>query len=104
MKKLTEEFNKVTVAKGEMFSIELDSNPSTGYRWDLQLKAGKASLVDEDFISDAPKNSMVCGAGGKKVFIFKAEEAGTIEIDATYKRPWKSDGAAQSQSFKITVK
>ena len=104
MKKLTEEFNKVTVAKGESFSIELVSNPSTGYAWDLKLKAGKASLVKEDFISDAPRSSMVCGAGGKEVFVFKAEESGIIEIAADYKRSWEKVPPVKSQSFRITVK
>ncbi len=76
MQKLTKEFNKASVKKGEYFAIELlDSNPSTGYGWDLQLKAGKASLVAEDYISDAKPGSMVYGGGGKEVFVFKAEEA-----------------------------
>jgi inhibitor of cysteine peptidase len=104
MKKLTEEFNQVSVAKGETFAIELDSHPSTGYGWDVKLKAGKASLVKEDFISSAPPDSMVCGAGGKEIFIFKAEETGTIEIEAQYKRSWENKPPLKLQGFSITVK
>ena len=104
MKKLTEEFNKASVAKGEHFAIMLDSNPSTGYGWDVQLKAGKASLVAEDYISDAKPGSMVYGGGGKEVFVFKAEEAGTIEIEAQYKRSWENKPPLKSQGFSVTVK
>lgn len=103
MKKLTEAFNKVTVAKGETFAIELESNPSTGYSWDLRLKAGKAKLVDEDFISSVSEPE-ICGAGGKEVFVFKAEESGTIEIEAQYKRSWESKPPAKVQNFSVTVK
>ena len=104
MKKLTEDFNKVTVAKGETFSIELDSVPSAGYSWDLKLKAGKASLVKEDWVSDQPLDEEICG-GGKEVFVYKAEAAGTIEIEAEYKRSWeKTTPPLKSQRFNITVK
>jgi len=104
MKKLTEEFNKVSVAKGEYFAIELKSNPSTGYGWDVQLKAGKASLVMKDYISDAQPGSMLVGGGGKQVFVYKAEEAGAIEIEAGYKRSWETTPPLKSKSFSITVK
>ena len=45
MKTLTKAFNTATVEKGETFRIELDANATTGYLWDVQLKAGAASLV-----------------------------------------------------------
>ena len=104
MQKLTMEFNKVSVAKGEYFAIELPSNPATGYRWDLQLKAGKASLVMNDYITDAQPGSMLVGGGGKEVFVYKAEESGTIEIDAQYKRDWENKPPAKLQGFSVTVK
>ncbi len=104
MKTLTEAFNTATVAKGETFAIELDSNPTTGYAWDVKLKAGKASLLKEDFTSSAQPGSMVCGAGGKQVFIFKAEEAGTVEIEAQYKRAWENKPPAKLKNFTVTVK
>jgi len=105
MKRLTEDFNKVTVAKGETFSIELASNPSTGYGWDVQLKSGKASLVKEDYVSSAPAGSMIVGGDGKEIFVFKANETGTVEIEAQYKRSWeKSVPAAKVKNFSVTVK
>ena len=104
MKKLTETFNKISVAKGETFKIELYGNPTTGYLWDMSVTAGKATLVKQD--SDAPSlvnDRMAIGGGSMQHFIFKAEEAGEIEIKAEYKRPWEKNPAAQSHSFKITV-
>jgi len=103
MKKLTESFNEAAVSKGERFCIELASNPSTGYSWDIKLKQGKARLIDEAFVSDA-KAPMLVGAGGKEVLTYMAEEAGTILIDAQYKRAWENNPPLQQHSFKITVK
>jgi inhibitor of cysteine peptidase len=104
MHKLTEEFNKVTVNKGDVFYIALASNPSTGYTWEVKLKSGKASIVKEAFLSAVSRDSEVVGAGGTEVFIFQAEEAGTIRIKADYKQPWKGGNFGRSHTFDITVK
>ena len=101
MKTLTEAFNQAVVAKGEFFAIELESNSTTGYRWDLQLKAGKASLVQKDYVPDTP---MKIGTGGKETFVFKAEEAGAIEISAVYAQAWNHGAVAKSQTFTVAVK
>lgn len=105
MKTLSKSFNTATVQKGETFKIELDANPSTGYLWDVRLKAGKASLVSQNYTSDAPAGSMVIGGGGVESFVFKAEEAGTVELVAEYSRPWeKGTKPAVTQRFDVTVK
>lgn len=105
MKTLSKSFNAVTVQKGETFKIELDANPSTGYLWDVQLKAGKASLVSQNYTPDAPAGSMVIGGGGVESFVFKAEEAGKVELVAEYSRPWeKGTKPAVTQRFDVTVK
>ena len=104
MQKLTEAFNTISVKKGETFTVELDSNPSTGYGWDLQLTAGKASLVKQDFRSSTPPGSMICGAGGTEIYTYKAEEMGTIELNADYKRSWEKNPPAKTCQFHVNVK
>ena len=105
MKTLSKSFNTATVQKGETFKIELDANPTTGYLWDVRLKAGKASLLSQGYTADAPAGSVVIGGGGVESFVFKAEEAGTVELVAEYSRPWeKSAKPAVTQRFDITVK
>jgi inhibitor of cysteine peptidase len=106
MKTLTEKFNEVTVKKGETFEISLEGNATTGYSWEFKVVAGKASLVNEDYIVDpSPPGEFWCGVGGRQFAAFKADEKGKIEIQAEYKRPWaKNDAPAKSQTFKITVK
>ncbi len=103
MKTLTEQFNTATIKKGETFAIELTSNPTTGYMWDVQLKAGKASLVKKDYTPDS-KDPQVIGDGGKEIFVFKAEETGTVGIEAVYRRPWDPASAGKPKRFGIIVR
>lgn len=101
MQKLTEEFNKATVKTGEAFVIMLPSNGSTGYGWNVEVKSGKASLLAKDFLQASVPPGMV-GAGGKQVFVYRAEEPGAIEIEAKLQRPWEK-APAKTKSFWVTV-
>ncbi len=103
MKTLTEQFNTATVKKGEIFAIELPSNPTTGHWWDVQLKAGKAVLTRRDYKSDSDDPREI-GGGGKEVFLFKAKETGTIEIEAVYRRPWDPSSDGKPLKFGVTVR
>ena len=105
MTRLTKAFNTATVNKGETFTIELDANPTTGYLWDMRLKAGKATLISQQYTSSAPAGSLVIGGGGVETFVFRAEETGTIELQAEYSRPWEKNAKpAVTQRFDISVR
>lgn len=69
-------------------TIELDSNPTTGYIWSWsQDGTGSLSLVDESFIE--PSTPML-GAGGKQVFVFSGGAPGEVTLTFIYARPWES--------------
>jgi len=105
MTRLTKSFNTATVRKGDTFTVELEANPTTGYLWDMRLKAGKATLVSQTYASSAPEGSLVIGGGGVETFVFRAEETGQIELEAEYSRPWeRSPKPAATQRFDITVR
>ena len=105
MTRLTKAFNTATVRKGETFRVELEANPTTGYLWDMRLKAGKATLVSQEYTSGAPPGSLVIGSGGVETFVFRAEETGQIQLEAEYSRPWEKNAkSAVTQRFDITVR
>lgn len=105
MTRLTKSFNTASVRKGETFTVELEANPTTGYLWDMRLKAGKATLVSQEYTSSESADSMVIGGGGMETFVFRAEEEGTIELQAVYSCPWEKNGKpAVTQRFDITVR
>lgn len=103
MKKLSEQFNSISVQKGEEFVVELQGNPSTGYLWELEVKSGQATVVGRETIPHST-DPMVIGGGATERTVMRAEETGSIEIEANLRRPWaKNDAPAQSQQFKVKV-
>ena len=88
---------------GEIFSITLDSNPTTGYQWQL------ANLVDEKVLKlisseyRMAETNMV-GAGGKEVWTFKALSTGQTTIVFEYVRLWEKDKEpAKKAAFTINI-
>lgn len=106
MKKLSEQFNTIAVKKGEFFMIDLaDNGASTGYMWTLDVTVGKARTVRHEYVDPTPdpEGQMAIGKSMINRTIMQAEDEGTIEIDASWKRPWET-GTAPAKSFKFTVK
>ncbi|MDI1226815.1 MAG: protease inhibitor I42 family protein [bacterium] len=104
MKRLSEKFNAIAVKKGELFMLDLDGNPSTGYMWDVKVTAGDATLMSRETIPTNP-GKMVIGGGNVERTIFRAETDGEIEIDAKWRRPWETSTApAKHAVFNISVK
>lgn len=99
--RLTETFNSISVRKGELFTLELPTNASTGYSWQIDVVAGKAQLLTQDYV-DLPPAGMV-GGGCTQRLLYRADEAGEIEIRADYRRPWENTPPAKSHTFKISV-
>ena len=62
MKKLSEQFNSISVQKGEEFVVELQGNPSTGYLWELEVKSGQATVVGRETIPHS-MDPMIVGGG-----------------------------------------
>ncbi len=100
MKKLTRDFNSVSLTRKEVFQIELPAIPSAGYLWSVNISAGEGRLLTEQ--SRTP-DTVAVGGGITQVFTFVADKPGTLVIDAVYQRPWEGKPAEQ-KTFTITVK
>jgi len=73
--------NAVLVSKGQNFTIQQLSNPSTGYHWELEYTNATLRLVNETFASNvSTSNTSVVGAGGTELYTFRATETGTGSI------------------------
>jgi predicted secreted protein len=103
MKTLSERFKETSVKKGECFAIDLESNVSTGYAWAYKVTKGSASKVSQHWIS-ADGKGIVTGGSMIEHTIFRAEEAGEIQLQAQYARRWeKAKAPAKSYVFTISV-
>ena len=108
MKNLSEQFNSISVKKGEYFTVELKSNGgSTGYLWDVAVTAGQATVVKKEYVelhhTKTPEEKMP-GRTMVDRTLLRAEETGTIELVANYRRPWeKTTPPARSHRFTVKV-
>ena len=96
--------NIIETAVGKSFTITLDSNPTTGYHWQIarQMDTGMVELIDSQYI--APKTDLV-GAPGKEEWHFRAIREGKAIISFDYVRPWEKDELpGQTESFIVIIR
>lgn len=90
---------------GNEFSITLDSNPTTGYRWQLAkpLDESLVKLVGNEY--QEPESSGAVGAGGKEIWTFKAVAEGKTAIAMKYVRSWeKNQPPAKRAKFEVVIR
>ena len=102
--------NQTTIlvsAAQPVFSIQLPSNPTTGYRWDLKRYDKKWIKPIENHYQ--PPNTQLIGAGGYEVWTFKAlpkalQSTQQTVIQMEYQRPWQGGDVGSSVTFKVSFK
>lgn len=97
--------NVFETAVGETFTLDFESNETTGFRWMAEHDAQKLESVKDEYVPDeAPEGGPpLLGAGGTHRFTFKAIEAGTAEITFTYSRPWESVPPAKRIIYEVII-
>jgi inhibitor of cysteine peptidase len=90
----------VRLRRGAKITIELEENPSTGYRWMIS-SIDKRFLVPEGdaFLTG---DRMSPGAGGLRRFFFRAKAPGCTALSLINKRAWQRDDQAVD-SFKLAI-
>ncbi|MFC1941046.1 protease inhibitor I42 family protein [Chloroflexota bacterium] len=97
-----DEEKTISPSVNQEFIIALDSNPTTGYNWEVSYDESTLILVGDKYSPDEKAKGLV-GAGGTQYFQFKALKTGKTEITLTYKRSWETDFAEQ-KVFKVDIK
>ncbi|MBC7247516.1 MAG: protease inhibitor I42 family protein [Actinobacteria bacterium] len=80
----------IVVEKGEEFTIALESNPTTGYRWMLQKELDEKIITLQKTEFEEPESNLL-GAPGEERWIFKAVGLGRTTIELKYARPWEEE-------------
>jgi len=92
---------EVEVAAGGSLTVTLESNPTTGFEWELASNTDEAVLELVGSKYEAPEGA-VPGAGGKEVWTFKALKKGNSTISMEYSRSWE-EGVETAETFVLTV-
>jgi predicted secreted protein len=102
-KGFTDPKRPIEVRKGQEFTIILDSNRTTGYRWELAHTpdSGIVGVIGSQY--EAPDTQKI-GSGGKEVWTFLAKGPGKTKVSFHYIRTWeKQTEPAKISSFEIIV-
>ena len=95
---------KIETSTGQEFKVVLESNPSTGYHWEIvgELDGSIVEFGSREYRADKP---ITLGSGGSDVFIFKATGAGETTIILGYYPPSNDPiDPEQTKTFKVVVK
>jgi inhibitor of cysteine peptidase len=95
------------LTRGQILLVTLDSNPTTGYSWQVAevnpavlRQSGDAEYKPQS-ASDPPR----VGAGGTETFRFEAANAGATTLKLVYQRPWEKDVAPLlTYTVQVTVR
>ncbi len=71
---------------GEPFALELKSNPTTGYTWNLALEESAIEIAGHEFVGESGQ----MGAASTERFILKPKEPKETKIRAEYRRQWET--------------
>ena len=94
----------IETSPGKEFKVLIDSNPTTGYHWELigELDKTVVDFVSKDYRADTPQTT---GSGGVDVWVFKAVGPGEAQITLGYYPPSSAaTDPEQTETFKVSVK
>jgi inhibitor of cysteine peptidase len=85
----------VSLPVGEEVQIEVDENPTTGYRWELQAEpANGVDLLNTSFC----RRGAGVGAGGSRVWTVRLTRPANVLLHAFLRRPWQPTSAPQESA------
>jgi predicted secreted protein len=97
---LTDPSQPITVNADEVFMIVVESNPSTGYHWEVVGDLSGVELVSREYTATEP---VIPGSGGVEVWTFKATIAGDTSVTLGNYPPGEGTANEQEKQFVITV-
>ncbi len=85
--------SQVEIEEGQILVVTLESNPTTGYRWELaeNQEAILEQMGEAEFKPSETGEPPLVGTGGWEIFRFKAISAGHMTLQLVYHRSWEED-------------
>ena len=93
---------QVNVKSGEVITLTLESNPTTGYSWQV-IKINNAILTQVGDVEYKSDGRTIPGAGGMETFRFEAVGTGETTLELGYMRPWESVPPIETFTVQIVV-
>ena len=107
--KETNLLRQIEVKTGDMFTVALDSNATTGFSWTEQAEIADGNVLKQtghEYVAPrANDDKPVTGRSGIEEWTFTASQRGDTTATLSYSRPWEG-GEKDARTFvlKVTVK
>jgi inhibitor of cysteine peptidase len=94
---------EIEVGTGDIFTVTLCANPSTGFQWEEAEVSDPAVLQQADRQYEPPGGQNPApGSAGQETWTFKALQPGQSTISIDYSRPWEG-GEKAEWTFDLSV-
>lgn len=99
---ITDSNRAIEVNAGKEFTIVIESNPTTGYHWEIIGELENIEFVSKEYQASQP---ITTGSGGVDVWTFKAISVGETQITLGYYPPSNDlESPEQTATFVVIVK
>ena len=100
----SKERHGIRMEKGQILVVTLESNPTTGYRWELveNQETILEQMGEAEFKPSETGEPPLVGAGGWEIFHFNAISPGQMTLQLIYHRSWE-EGVEPINTFSIEV-
>lgn len=97
----TDHLRAFEVSPGDLVSIRLEENPTTGYQWEVDEFDEQVIVVEHSDFSMAPGTGI--GGGGIRTLAFRARSRGTVVLQMKLRREWEPEETAIDR-FEVTIR
>ena len=100
----TDAGDTVRVKVGQQFKIVLESNVTTGFKWQFTVPYDTTALklVEHQYVAK-PNPDNLMGRGGHDHWLFEVLKKGPATISLEYGQPWDSTSFEKTVEFKVEV-
>jgi len=94
--------NTITLKSGQTLVLTLESNPSTGYSWELgEFDEAVLELTSSIYLPNEQSSGKV-GGGGEETWYFEAQSSGDTTLHLEYARSWEK-GAEPAKTLTVQI-
>ena len=94
--------NEIDLGVGDTVTIDLCSNPTTGFQWEENPDISDTSVLEQTSHEFIPPGTDVPGQAGREVWVFTTMKKGVSTVSFEYSQPWEG-GMKSEWTYTLTV-
>jgi inhibitor of cysteine peptidase len=102
---MADQGRSITLETGQELVLRLPSNPTTGYRWEIETldRVYLQPIGEAEFVQDEQGGEQLVGVGGVEIFRFRALEPGMMDLKLIYHRTWETEPPLETFEINIDI-